>query len=66
MLFLDAGRARAMFGQISPRLPLTALSCQDAMVYDVPDFYAVAGEVALKAFGSEEVAQGARARFLLP
>jgi hypothetical protein len=66
MLPLDAVRAREMFGQIPPRLPLPSLSCKDAMVYDVSDFYALAGEVALKAFGGEEVTQGARARFLLP
>lgn len=66
MLPLDAGRARELFGQIPPRPPLPALSCKDAMVYDVSDFYVLAGEVALKAFGGEEVAQGARARFLLP
>jgi hypothetical protein len=66
MLSVDTGRAREMFGQMPARLLLPALSCKDAMVYDVSDFYALAGEVALKTFSSEEVGQGGRARFILP
>jgi len=65
MLSIDAGRAREMFEQTPPKLSLPALSCKDSMVYDVSDFYALAGELAVKTFSTEEVAQSARARFLL-
>ncbi|MDQ3744804.1 MAG: hypothetical protein M3444_10510, partial [Acidobacteriota bacterium] len=66
MLPIDAPRAREMLAQIPAGPPLPALSCKDAMVYDVSDFYALAGEIALKTFSGEEVRQGARAHFVLP
>ncbi|MFL6257380.1 MAG: hypothetical protein ACJ74T_20425, partial [Pyrinomonadaceae bacterium] len=54
MLSIDAARAREMFGQMPVKLPLSALSRKDATVYDVSDFYVLAGEIALKTFSAEE------------
>jgi hypothetical protein len=65
MLSLDARHTREMFEQIPARLPLPDVTCADAMVYDVSEFYALAGEIALKSFSAEEIAQGVRVRFLL-
>jgi hypothetical protein len=65
MLQLDPARAKELFEQMPADLRLARLTCADATVYDVADFYALAGEVALKSFAPSEVASGARARFAL-
>lgn len=66
MLKVDKRRARELFGEIPPAPPLPPRRCEDALVYDVSDFYETLGAVAAEAFAAEEVEQGAQVRFVLP
>jgi len=63
MLGVDARRARTLFGEI-PKLKLSALSCSDALGYDVSEFYTTLHAVEEKGFDKEERAQGESWRFV--
>jgi hypothetical protein len=64
MLAVDKQRARELFEGISPKLPLPPLTCDDALVYDVSDYYGLLDDLAEHAFSEEESRQGAPARFI--
>lgn len=55
MLEVDKQKARQLFGEIS-KLPLQPLGCEDALVYEVSDFYDTLNSLAQTAFTKEEVA----------
>lgn len=63
MLGLDAPRARALFSEI-PKLKLSALSCPDALGYEVSEFYTTLQAIGEKGFDKEEKAQGEGLRFV--
>ncbi|HWY46749.1 MAG TPA: hypothetical protein VNX70_05170 [Bryobacteraceae bacterium] len=64
LLSLDAAKARELFQNI-PRPTLTSLSCDDALVYDVSDFYQTLGAVANAAFTQKERDKEEHVNFLL-
>lgn len=66
MLAIDKRRTRDMFSEISPKLSLSPLSCEDALVYDVTDFYDILRLVAQETFTPVEIEQSAQVRFVLP
>ncbi|MBI4878007.1 MAG: hypothetical protein HY822_25535 [Acidobacteria bacterium] len=53
LLELDKAKARAMFGRIEVPAP-APLACEEALVYDFTDFYALAAGVASQTFSAEE------------
>jgi len=64
MLPLDPAKAREMFQEIArPALP--ALTCDDALVYDVSDYYQALGAVVDSAFTRKERAKEEHLNFLL-
>lgn len=63
MLPLDPTKARMLFGQI-PRPMLSALTCDDALVYDLSDFYQTLGAVVNGAFTPKERAKDDHLNFL--
>lgn len=64
MLSVDKQRAREMFSEINPDLKLPALTCEDALIPDVSDFYDALKQVALETFGPEEVRNGTQLWFV--
>ena len=62
ILPLDKRKARDLFGQIVLRLE--PLSCEDALVWDVAEYYATLKEVARTSFTDEEKARKDHLRFL--
>gem|GEM_PF-1010052 len=64
MLTVDKRRAREMFEEISPKLPLPPLTCEDVLVYDVSDYYELIGDIANNSFNVEEMREGAPTRFI--
>jgi len=66
MLAIDKGRAVEMVNTISPKLPFKAITCSDAMVYDVSEFYQTLGKVSKTAFTEKQIDQGERLQFLMP
>ena len=66
MLAVDKARAREMFSEISPDLKIPPLTCSDALVPDVSDFYAVMKRVADETLGSDEAREGAALWFVQP
>jgi hypothetical protein len=64
MLELDSALGRRMFAETKVP-PLPHLTCQDLMVPDLRLYYAVAAEVAQRAFAPEEIRGGLQASFLL-
>jgi hypothetical protein len=65
MLSLDANRGRDLFAQI-PKLKLAALSCRDALGYDLSGFYQTLKEVQQKSFTPKEISDGNALRFIQP
>lgn len=63
LLKLDARKARQLLGEVPP-LELPPLTCEDALVYMVSDFYEVVGEVAQTAFTPAEIEREEHVRFL--
>jgi hypothetical protein len=63
MLALDPANARKMFGEIA-RPRLSPLTCDDALVYDVSDFYQALGAVVNGAFTPKERAKDEHLNFL--
>lgn len=66
MLTVDRQLARQLFSEISPRLPLQALNCEDALVYDVSDFYETLTRIAQTTFSPEEIQRGDDIYFVTP
>lgn len=64
LLLVDPAKARELFLEI-PRPALTPLSCDDALVYDVSDFYQAAGAVANAAFTLRERDKEEHVNFLI-
>jgi hypothetical protein len=64
LLPLDAAKARELFQNI-PRPTLTSLTCDDALVYDVSDFYQTLGAVANAGFTQKERDKEEHVNFLL-
>lgn len=63
MLPIDPASARRMFTEIArPTLP--SLTCDDALFYDLSDFYQVLGAVVGTAFTSKELAKEEHVNFL--
>lgn len=63
MLPLDPANSRRLFAEIS-RPMLTPLTCDDALVYDLSDFYQALGVVANSAFTQKERAKNEHLNFL--
>jgi hypothetical protein len=63
MLPLDAPAARKLFGEIA-RPRLAPLTCDDALVYDLPDFYQTLGAVVNGAFTQKERSKNEHLNFL--
>lgn len=66
MLAVDKRRARELLSEIPPKLPLAALKCEDALVDNVSDFYALLGEVVKESFTPAEVREGGHVLFIQP
>lgn len=64
MLEVDKQKARSLIGEISPKLSLKPLGCEDALVYDVSEFYATLERVVREAFSPEELKQEAHIHFV--
>jgi len=64
MLAVDKAKARELFQEI-PKFALAPLTCDDALVYDVSDFYQVLGAIANAAFSKEEQAKEQHIDFIL-
>jgi hypothetical protein len=57
MLSVDKQKARALFSEISrPQLP--AINCEDALIYDVFDFYTTLKMIAETTFKQKEIKRG--------
>ncbi len=54
MLAIDKQKARELFGEI-PRVQLQPLNCEDALVYDVSDFYTTLKKIAETSFTQKEI-----------
>jgi hypothetical protein len=63
MLAIDKKRAREMFSEV-PDLKVPTLTCGDALVPDVTDFYAVMQRIAQETFTPDEVRDGVQLSFL--
>lgn len=66
MLELETQRAREMFNEIPAKISISPLSCDDALVYDVSDFYETLRLVTEKTFNSKQIKQGERIHFVVP
>jgi hypothetical protein len=64
MVPIDAARARVMFQEI-PKPQLTPLTCDDALVYDVSDYYQVLGTVVSSSFNEKERKKDENVNFFL-
>ena len=65
-LAFDKAGAREMFSEISSDQKIPALTCTDALVPDVSDFYAVMKRVAKESFSPDELRDGVVLRFVQP
>jgi hypothetical protein len=66
LLKFDKPRARALFAELPPKLPLAPLTCADALVPEVSDFYDTLTRVAQDAFSAEEKERGDDLLFVTP
>jgi hypothetical protein len=57
MLKVDKRKARALFEELPRKLPLAPLTCDDALVYAVLDFYDTLTQLATTTFSAEEKAR---------
>jgi hypothetical protein len=57
MLKVDKRKARALFSELPPKLPLAPLNCADALIYDLWDYYATLGQIITATFSPEEKAR---------
>ena len=64
VLSFDKRRARDMFSEISPDLKLPTLTCSDALVPDVEDFYIALKRVAQETFTADEIRDGIQVSFV--
>jgi hypothetical protein len=64
MMGVDKRRARELFAEIPPRLPLPRVECEDAMVAEVSEFYDMLTRVARESFTPEEKARDEDVRFV--
>jgi hypothetical protein len=58
MLKVDKSKARALFDELPRAPPLAPLTCADALVYDVSDFYDTLTKIATATFSADEQARG--------
>lgn len=66
LLAVDKERARALFAEIPARPKLEPLSCDDALAYNLSEFYATLAEVLNNTFSAEERRQNQHIQFLVP
>jgi TorA maturation chaperone TorD len=66
MLKVDKRKAREMFTELPRKLPLAPLTCDDALVYDVSDFYATLARIAQDTFSAKEKARDEDLLFVMP
>ena len=66
MLKVDKARARELFGEISPKLQLGPLGCENPLVFDVSDFYETLSEVILVTFDDAQRRRGEHVPFVQP
>ncbi len=64
MLAIDVPKARELFEEIPPPA-LTPLSCDDALVYDLTNFYQILGAIVNRSFTEKERAKQDHVNFLL-
>jgi acetyl esterase/lipase len=65
MLLVNKHKARDLFSRISqPKLP--GLKCEDALTYDVTDFYDTLKEITQKTFTPEEMSNDEHVSFVVP
>ena len=64
MLSVDKKVARALFSEISPKLKLEPLGCEDALIYDVKEFYELLAEIVKTTFSPEGKRQNQHIEFL--
>lgn len=57
MLSVDRKSARALISEVAPKLKLPPLSCEEALAYNVADFYQLLPEIVQTAFSPEEIRQ---------
>jgi hypothetical protein len=57
MLKIDKGKARALFSEIPSRLPLAPLNCDDALIYDLWDYYTTLNQIITETFSPAEKAR---------
>ncbi len=66
LLKVDKRKARELFTELPTKPALAPLSCDDALVYDVSDFYETLTKIARETFSAEERARGEDVQFVLP
>jgi hypothetical protein len=66
MLEVDKSRAQELLAEIPQKLAIHSLKCEDALVYDLSDYYEMLAQVALTTFNDGEIQQGVRVNFLIP
>ena len=66
MLKVDKHKARELFTELPRKLPLAPLTCNDALVYDVADFYNTLVRVTSTTFNAEEKARDEDVLFVMP
>lgn len=63
MLAIDKQKARALFNEI-PKLDLKPITCEESLIYDVSNFYALMTDIAQTAFSAKEISQGEHIHFM--
>lgn len=63
LLSRDRGKARELFASI-PKPPLEPLKCENALLYDVSDYYDLLGQIAAAAFTDQDKKRDAHIGFL--
>ncbi|MFL6333974.1 MAG: hypothetical protein ACJ754_11735 [Pyrinomonadaceae bacterium] len=64
MLSVDKERARELFAEVSAKPKLEPLSCEDALAYNLNEFYVTLAEVVNDTFSAEERRQNQHVQFL--
>ncbi|MDT7603821.1 MAG: hypothetical protein QOF61_1818 [Acidobacteriota bacterium] len=64
LMKIDKRRARELFAEMPPKLPLPRVECEDALVADVSEFYDMLTRVAREAFTPAERSRDEDVRFV--
>ncbi|MFL6211414.1 MAG: hypothetical protein ACJ74W_21375 [Pyrinomonadaceae bacterium] len=57
LLKIDKSKARALFSEIPRKLPLAPRTCDDALIYDLLDYYTTLNQIIATTFSPEEKAR---------